>query len=337
MKVAVIGCGYWGSHLLRNFYQAREWEIAAACDLDSARLEKVSGMYPGIAVSDHAADVFANENIEAVAIATPVFTHYELAKQALESGKHTWLEKPLTSNVAQAQELIELAKSKNLLLHVDHTYIYTPAVQKIKQIVQSGDLGKFLYFDSVRVNLGLFQHDINVIWDLAPHDFSILEYCIGKKPVSVNATGKCIVKYTGSEIENIAYVTVNFDDDTLAHFHVNWLSPVKIRHIIIGGDKKMLVFNDMEPMAKIKVYDTGVSVQSREDIYDTLVQYRTGDMYSPAIGSKEALREECEHFHHCIVEGKQTKTSGESGLYVVKILEAANKSLEMNGEPVELD
>ncbi len=337
MKVAVIGCGYWGKHLLRNFYTSDKWELACACDSNAGQLEAPEKSYPGVRCTTNAADIFADPSVDAVAIATPVDSHFDLAKAAIEAGKHTWVEKPLTSSSAQANELLALAKKHNVLLHVDHTYIYTPAVRKIKQIIEAGELGDILYFDSVRVNLGLFQHDVNVIWDLAPHDISILEYCTGKKPVSVNATGSSIVKYSDRNLENIAYMTVNFEDNSIGHFHVNWLSPVKIRRIIIGGSRKMLVFNDMEPMEKIKIYDSGVSINSREDVYETLVRYRTGDMFSPAIDNKEALAEECNHFFDSIAVNKPTITSGQSGLYVVKILEAAGKSLKNNGVPVTID
>ncbi len=334
MKAAVIGCGYWGKHLLRNFYTSDRWELAIACDSDAGQLAAPEKSYPRIRCTTNAADVFADPSVDAVAIATPVDTHFALAKAAIEAGKHTWVEKPLTSNAAQAGELLALARKHNVLLHVDHTYIYTPAVRKIKEIIEAGELGDILYFDSVRVNLGLFQHDVNVIWDLAPHDISILEYCTGKRPVSVNATGKSIVKYSDRDLENIAYMTVNFEDNSIAHFHVNWLSPVKIRRIIIGGSRKMLVFNDMEAMEKIKIYDSGVNIKSRKDVYETLVRYRTGDMFSPAISSKEALAEECDHFYDSIESNMPTITSGESGLYVVRILEAAGKSLKNNGKAV---
>lgn len=336
MKVALVGCGYWGSHLLRNFYQSESWELAYICDTDGNQLKKVISMYPHVTATSDYDDIINDADIDAVVIATPVFSHFELAKRSLEAGKHTWVEKPLTANSNEAAELIETAKRNKVLLHVDHTFIYTPSVKKIKDMISNGTIGNFLYFDSVRVNLGLFQHDVNVIWDLAPHDISILEYCVGKKPVSVSASGKSLIKFSEKDIENIAYVTVNFEDNTIAHFHVNWLSPVKIRHIIIGGDEKMIVFNDMEPMAKVKVYDSGVNIRSREDVYEALVQYRTGDMFSPAIDNKEALKEECEHFFECIKQNKPTITSGEAGLYVVKILEAAEKSVKQNGKLVEL-
>ena len=265
-----------------------------------------------------------------------MFSHYDLAKKSLLSGKHTWVEKPLTSNSYQAKELVELANKNKLILNVDHTFIYTPSIKKIKDIIEKGTLGNILYFDSVRINLGLFQHDVNVIWDLAPHDLSIIEYCLNKKAISVNATGSAVMKYTNKDIENIAYLTINFDDGSLAHIHVNWLSPVKIRKIIFGGSEKMLVFDDMENAEKIKIYDTGVKIEKKEDIYESLIQYRIGDMVSPAISNNEALIEEVEHFYKSIKENKKTITSGEMGYRVVRILEAANESMRNNGQLVEL-
>ena len=336
LKIGVIGCGYWGTHVLRNFNNSGSWELSWMCDKNSVQLTNQKNRYPETKSTEIYQDSLDDENINAVAIATPVDSHFQIAKDALLSGKHVWVEKPLTSTLAEAEELARIAKDKNLLLNVDHTFIYTPAVQKIKSIIESGELGDVLYFDSVRINLGLFQHDINVIWDLAPHDLSILSYCTNKKAVSVNATGSCVVEYSGKKIENLAYVTINFEDGSIAHFHVNWLSPVKIRKIIIGGSKKMLVFDDMENSEKIKLYDTGVSVTNKEDIYESLVQYRLGDMSSPALSNKEALAWEVEHFAESIISGNPTLTDDNMGVEVVKILEAANKSLRENGKLIEL-
>ncbi len=336
MKIAVIGCGYWGNHLLRNFNQSPNWELAYACDSDTKQLEKISAMYPNATATADYSEIMADDTIDAVAIATPVNTHYKIALAALKSGKHAWVEKPLTDSAQTAEELIAAAKENNVLLHVDHTFIYTPAIQKIKSLMDSGELGEFKYMDSTRVNLGLFQHDINVVWDLAPHDFSILQYCIGKKPVAVNATGKALEKYGQKEIESIAYITVHFEDDTMAHFNVNWMSPVKIRQIIIGGTKKMLVFNDMSSDEKLKIYDSGVLIENREEIYETLIQYRTGDMYSPKVSNAEALQTEVNHFYESIENNQNTMTDGESGLYVVQLLEAAEKSIKNNGELVKI-
>jgi predicted dehydrogenase len=335
LKIGVIGCGYWGPLLVRNFNMSRFWDIQYVCDQDPGQLEKIKGNYQAIKVVDDHKMLFNDPQLDAIAIATPVSTHYDLAKQSLLAGKHTWVEKPLAYKSEQVEELIDISNQKNIILHVDHTFIYTPAVRKIREILQNGVLGEFFYFDSVRVNLGLFQHDVNVIWDLAPHDFSILKYVIGKKPKSVTASGKCHIKYSDKKIENIAYITVNFDDDSIAHFHLNWLSPVKIRQILIGGSKKMLIFNDLEPIEKIKIYDSGVDIKTPQDFYDTLLQYRTGDMYSPKVENRKALEMECEHFYECIMENKHTDTSGKDGLYVVKLLEASNESLRKGGELVE--
>lgn len=336
MNISVIGCGYWGRHIVRNFNTSSNWNLKYICDLDANRLNQFAAQYPNAKATNNPDDIFSDNSIDAVAIATPVFSHFELAKHSLLSGKHTWVEKPLTSTSAEAAELCEIAEKMNVLLHVDHTFIYTSAVRKIKELYDSGELGNFLYFDSVRVNLGLFQHDVNVLWDLSPHDISILEYVVGKKPESINAVGKSVIKYSGKKLENIAYLTVNFADDTIAHFHANWLSPVKIRQIMIAGDKKMLVFDDMAASEKIKIYDSGVKIENNEDIYDAMIQYRTGDMHSPAIRNDEALAVEVSHFYDSIKNNQKTRTSGESGLYVVKILEAANKSLSKNGELIKL-
>ncbi len=336
LNVAVIGCGYWGNHVIRNFNSSSNWNVKYICDTDSKQLDKLSGLFPNVIKLTSPEKIFEDKTIEAVAIATPVKSHFELAKKSLENGKHTWVEKPLTSSSQEAEQLLEIAKKQNLILHVDHTFIYTPAVRKIKELIDNDVLGDIRYFDSMRINLGLFQHDVNVIWDLAPHDISILAYTVGKKPVSVSATGKSFFKYNDLDIASIAYLTIEFSDGSLAHINVNWMSPVKIRQIIMGGSKKMLVFDDMETVSKIKIYDSGIDIKSREDIYNTLIQYRTGDMYSPAIPNYEALTMECTHFYDCIVNGLDTDTNGESGLYVVQILEAANQSLSKGGSPVIL-
>lgn len=334
-NIAVVGCGYWGPKLVRNFHASGLWNVKYVCDLDVAQLAGIKAHYPTVETTTDYNTLLKDGSVEAIAIATPVFTHFDLAKRALEAGKHTWVEKPLTATSKEAEELIDLAERKGVLLHVDHTFVYTSAVRKIKEISDAGTLGEFYYFDSVRVNLGLFQHDINVIWDLAPHDVSILQYVIDKQPKSVSATGKCHVG-SDKQLENIAYLSVDFDDDSLAHFHVNWLSPVKIRQILIGASKKMLVFNDLEPVEKIKIYDAGVDFKTKEDVYEALVQYRTGDMHSPKVEDREALAVECQHFHACISENKPTLTNGEAGLYVVRILEAASKSLANDGMHIRL-
>lgn len=297
------------------------------------RLELVKSSYPRIDVEGHSAVLINNKAIQAVVIATPVFTHYELAKQALEKGKHVLLEKPATNSVKQAQELIALAKKKNLLLMVDHTFLYTGAVQKMKELISSGIIGKPMYFDSSRINLGLFQPDVNVLWDLAPHDISILSYLMDEKPCSVNATG---VSHTGNGIENIAYMTLNFQSGFIAHFNCSWSSPVKIRQTLIGGDKKMLVYNDLEPSDKVRVYDTGYSYSTDEEKKQVLVGYRTGDVFIPKLFNVEALSRVTSDFINCIESKGQPTSTAELGLLVVQVLEAAQKSIKNQGKEIFL-
>jgi len=336
MKIAIIGCGYWGTHLLRNFNQSEFWDLAGACDLDENQIKKVKNNYPNLYTTNSIDDILNIQGLDAIVISTPVFSHFEIAEKSLKKGINTWIEKPMTSNSEDAQKLIDLSIENNCIINIDHTYIYTPAVRKIKELITNGELGEILYYDSIRINLGLFQHDVNVIWDLAPHDISILNYLIDKKPTAVSATGSSVIKYNEKNLESIAYITIYYEDNTLAHLNVNWLSPLKIRQIIIGGSNKMLVFDDMAVSEKIKVYDTGVKLTNREDIYETLVQYRIGDMYSPALPNKEALKEEVDHFYNCIKNKKNTDTDAHSGLLVVQTIEAANKSLINGGAKIEL-
>lgn len=328
LNVAIIGCGYWGPNLIRNFSSVRGWRVKYICDRAPDRLQQVHSQFPWTTPVTDATVAFADSEVDAIAIATPVSTHYDLTIAALDAGKHVLVEKPLAASVAEARAMVERARLANRVLLVDHTFIYTPAVQKIKQLVDSGELGDLLYFDSVRINLGLFQHDINVIWDLAPHDFSIMDYLFPDKPIAAAATGMC---HFGNQ-EDVAYVTAFFQKNIIAHFHVNWLSPVKIRMILIGGSKKMVVYDDMQNSEKVKVYDRGVDVvDSLGGIYSLLVQYRMGDMYSPKLDTKEALRAEVEHFHQCITAGTPPMTDGEMGLRVVELLEASQKSLMSSG------
>jgi predicted dehydrogenase len=261
MKVAVIGLGYWGPNLVRNFLGTDGIDGVIGCDKDAQRLANIKRRFPETELSDNYTDILRRDDVEIVAIATPVSSHFSLAKAALEAGKHCWVEKPFTATVAEAETLINLAAKKGLKIMVDHTFIYTGAVRKIKDLIDKGVLGDLYYFDSVRINLGLFQHDVNVVWDLAPHDLSIMDYLIDKRPVSVSAVGSC---HIGNRLENIAYLTVNFDNDVIAHFHVNWLAPVKIRTVMIGGTKSMILYDDMENSEKVKVYDKGVEVKTKE-------------------------------------------------------------------------
>jgi predicted dehydrogenase len=332
VKFGVIGYGYWGPNVVRNLQTTAGAEIAAVCDKSSASRRKVHKSYPHVYVSAEASEILTSPDIDAVAIVTPVWTHYELAKAALENGKHVFVEKPFTSNVSQAEELIELADKRNLKIMVDHTFLFTGAVKKIKQLLQEGLLGKLYYYDSTRVNLGLFQHDINVVWDLAPHDLAIMDHVIEGSPEALVATGQ---KHLNGH-EDVAYITLYFPDKVIAHVNVNWLSPVKVRTTLIGGEKKMLVWNDLEADEKVKVYDRGVDIHSREGVYELLVNYRSGDMWAPQLEQVEALRHELAYFIDCITSGRDPMNDGAAGLRVVKMLEAANKSLRERGALVYL-
>lgn len=333
MKAAVIGTGYWGPNLIRNFLATDGIDTVVACDLDEERLARIAKMFFGIETSASAEDVIAREDIDIVVIATPVSTHFRLAKLALNAGKHCFIEKPMTASSAEARELIDLADKLGLTLFVDHTFIYTGAVRKMKEIIASGRLGEIYYFDSIRINLGLFQHDVNVVWDLAPHDLSIMDHLLEREPRTVSAVGAC---HVGNGLEDIAYLTLTFDNDLIAHFHVNWLAPVKIRKTLIGGTRSMIVYDDTEASEKLKVYDKGIDVTTREGVYDTLVQYRTGDMLSPKLDQAEALAGAARHFVECIEQKKRPLTDGRSGLNVVRILEASAISIKNGGRAVDL-
>jgi predicted dehydrogenase len=333
MKVAVIGVGYWGPNLIRNFLSLDEVENVIACDLDESLLNKTAKRFAGIETATDYEEILLRDEVKIVAIATPVSTHFEIAKNSLLAGKHCWIEKPMTASVSEAEELLELAEKNNLKIFVDHTFIYTGAVRKMKEIITSGRLGEIYYFDSVRVNLGLFQHDVNVIWDLAPHDLSIMDYLLERKPLAVSAIGSC---HVGNGLEDIAYLTLEFENNLIAHFHVNWLAPVKVRKTLIGGTKSMIVFDDMETSEKIKIYDKGIEVTNREGVYETLVQYRTGDMLSPKIDQTEALALGTKDFIDSILNDRKPLTDGVSGLNVVRILEASTLSIQKRGQLIEI-
>lgn len=333
MKIGILGLGYWGPNLIRNFSANNEVDTVYGCDVNEKRLKWIKEKFPNVILSSDAENFVKKADADCIAIALPVGLHFKYAKMALEAGKHIWVEKPFTATSKEAEELIELSEKKNLKIFVDHTFIYTGAVQKIKEIIAGGNLGDIFYFDSVRVNLGLFQSDVNVIWDLAPHDLSIMDFVLNKKIVAVSANG--IANYYNHE--NIAHISVYFENNCFAHFHVNWTSPVKIRRMIIGGDKKMLVFDDMENFEKIKIYDSGIEIQDKESIYNALVQYRIGDMYSPKVNQTEALSLGAKEFISSIKENRKPLTSGEEGLKVVKILEAADKSIKNKGKLVEIE
>ena len=332
MQVAVIGAGYWGPNLVRNFSGNSYIDRVFVYDVNKSRTEFIHKKFPGVFVLESDSEIFKSDNIDIVVIATPVDKHFELAYKALETGKHIWVEKPYTSNSKQAETLNELAYKKGLNIFVDHTFIYTGAVRKMKDIIQNNELGDILYFDSVRINLGLFQSDVNVIWDLAPHDLSIMFYLLDKLPISVAANG--IANYYGHE--NVAHISVYFDNNCFAHFHVNWTSPVKIRRMLAGGTKKMLVFDDMENSEKIKVYDSGIDIKEKEGIYNALVQYRIGDMYSPKLVQTEALTLGVDEFIDSIIEKRSPLTNGVDGYNVVRILEAADESIKQQGKLIIL-
>jgi predicted dehydrogenase len=300
--------------------------------MSPAARKRAQKAHPGIIVTAHASDVISSSEIDAVAVVTPVWTHYALAKAALENGKHVFVEKPFTSNTAQGEELINLAQKRNLRIMVDYTFLFTGAVKKISQLIEEGSLGKLYYYDSTRVNLGLFQHDINVLWDLAPHDLSIMDYLIKTSPEAIVATGQ---KHLNG-YEDVAFMTLYFPETVIAHINVNWLSPVKVRTTLIGGEKRMLVWNDLEADEKIKVYDRGVDITSREGVYDLLVNYRSGDMWSPQLEQVEALRQELSYFVDCISNGQDPSNDGCAGLRVVRMLEAASESLSKRGTLVYL-
>ena len=331
IKVGVIGLGYWGPNLVRNFCTLPGSELVTGCDLQVERCQKIASLYPSIRFTQNVQEVFESKEINAVAIATPVRTHYPLVKQALAAGKHVLITKPLTDNAAHAEELINLADKKRLILQVDHTFIYHPAVERLKDIVMRGELGDLYYFDSVRINLGLFQTDVSVIWDLAPHDISIMEHLISRPVQWVQAVG---ARHAGQKFESMAYITVQFADNILGHCHVNWLAPMKIRLITLGGSRRMVVYDDNLVTEKVKIYDKGVTLNSIEGLYDALVQYRQGDMHAPAIENSEALAREIRHFVHCITQGTTPITDGRSGLRVVRILAAAEESIRQEGKRI---
>lgn len=328
MKIAIIGFGYWGPNLVRNFLNIENCSVEMVSDFKVERLNVIKKNYPAISTTTNPDDIFNNPAIDAVIIATPVFSHFTLAKQALLNGKHVLIEKPMTTTSAEAEELIALAQKNNKVLMVDHTFLYTGAVQKMKSLINNEEIGKINYFDSTRINLGLFQPDVNVLWDLAPHDIAILSYLLDEKPVSVNATG---ISHTNNGIENIAYMTLNYQSGFIAHFNCSWTSPVKIRMTLLGGDKKMIVYNDMEPTEKIKIYDTGYSLKTEEEKQRILVDYRIGDVFIPKLNTQEALLGMAQDFVNAINKGTQPISNSELGLDVVKILEASQKSIKAKG------
>jgi predicted dehydrogenase len=330
LKLGVIGYGYWGPNVVRNFSIQPDCRVVAICDKNPKALAQALSRHPAVHATSNPDEVMSSPEIDAVAIVTPVSTHYDLAKKALENGKHVFVEKPFTATSTQAEELIELAERQNLQIMVDHTFLFTGAVRKIKELVDGGILGPLYYYDSTRVNLGLFQHDVNVIWDLAPHDLSIMDHLIGVEPELVVATGGA--HFNG--MEDVAYITLYFPENMIAHINVNWLSPVKVRTTLVGGKRKMLVWNDLDPDEKIKVYDKGVEVGTEQGVYELLVSYRSGDMWAPRVDQAEALQLETRYFLDCVASGKKPFNDGRAGLRVVRMLEAADESLKHRKEIV---
>jgi predicted dehydrogenase len=335
VRVGVIGYGYWGPNLVRNFAEFPGSSVARIADMRLDRLDPVRRRYPEIVTTTDYRDLLNDPAIDAIVIVTPISTHFDLALAALKAGKHVLVEKTLTATSDQTLRLIDEAERRNRVLMVDHTFVYTGAVQKIKEVVSAGRLGSIYYYDSVRVNLGLFQHDVDVLWDLAVHDLSIMDHVLGDLPCAVAATG--IASVPGRPI-NTAYLTCFFERNLIAHFHVNWLAPVKVRRTLIGGNAQMIVYDDLEPSEKVKIYDRGITVDSSsEGVYELMVGYRVGDMWAPKVSMTEALTVETQHFVDCINQGIQPLTDGLAGLRVVRILEAATESLKRRGQPVEID
>ena len=330
IRFGVIGYGYWGPNIVRNLRSLDSTQVVAICDKSEIALRRAKQAFPDVQVTDDCSELLSSPDIDAIAVITPVWTHFELAKNALNNGKHVFVEKPFTSTSAQAEELINIAEQKNLQIMVDHTFLFTGAVKKIRQLIDDNTLGKLYYYDSTRVNLGLFQHDVNVLWDLAPHDLSIVDYLIGERPDAIVATGE---KHLNG-LTDVAYMTAYYPDNVIAHINVNWLSPVKVRTTLIGGEKKMVVWNDLEVDEKIKVYDRGVNMTSREGVYNLLVSYRSGDMWAPKVEAIEALKAELSYFVDCIHSGEPPINDGLAGLRVVRMLEAAEESLNRKGEAV---
>jgi predicted dehydrogenase len=336
VAVAVAGAGYWGTNLIRNFAACTKTRLVAVCDIDGARLSKACAAYPSVEPVQEFESLLRRSDVEAVAIATPVRTHAPLGLAALDAGKHVLLEKPLADSVGGAQALVNAARQNHLKLMVDHTFIFGAPVRRMKTLLDSGEIGELYFIDSVRINLGLFQHDVNVVWDLAPHDLSIIDHLLGRLPASVSACGACHTDRQHA-IEDVAHLNLDFGDGLMASCHVNWLSPVKIRHFIVGGNKKSLVYNDLEPAEKLKVYDRGITISQDEDARrGVLVSYRTGDVWSPHLEQSEPLRSLVRHFAECIRDDRTPLTDGEAGLRVVRILDAAQRSIKAQGERMTL-
>src|SRR6266403_171575 len=332
LRFGVIGYGYSGPNIVRNLRAIEGCQVVGICDQSPAARKRIQSSNPGIPICSDHNELVSSSDVDAIAVITPVWTHFDLAKEALLNGKHVFVEKPFASSVKQAEELIDLAEQKNLKIMVDHTFLFTGAVRKIRKLLDEGVLGKLYYYDSTRVNLGLFQHDCNVIWDLAPHDLSIMDHLIMSKPEAIVATG---ANHLNGHAD-VAFLTIYYPNNLIAHINVNWLSPVKVRTTLLGGEKKMLVWNDLEADEKIKLYDRGVQMMSGEAVYQQLVSYRTGDMWSPNIEQIEALKVEASYFIDCIRNDKRPFNDGEAGLRIVRMLEAADESLKLRGKVVKV-
>lgn len=330
IRFGVIGYGYWGPNIVRNLSGLPDAKLVAICDQNETALKKAQNAYPGIRVTSDSDDLLTATDIDAIAVITPVWTHFELAKEALLNGKHIFVEKPFTTTSAQAEQLVDLAARLNLQIMVDHTFLFTGAVRKIRELMNDGTLGKIYYYDSMRVNLGLFQHDVDVLWDLAPHDLSIVDYLVGKPPDAVVATGE---KHLNGLVD-VAHMTIYYPDNVIAHINVNWLSPVKVRMTLIGGEKKMIVWNDLDADEKIRVYDRGVNVTTREGMRELMIGYRSGDMWAPRLEVTEALKAELGYFVQCIEKNEIPINDGLAGLRVVRMLEAGGESLNRKREMV---
>jgi predicted dehydrogenase len=336
VRIGILGCGYWAPNLIRNFQKLRECEVVAAADLDPARLDALRLTYPQIETTVDPDAVLSRADIDAIAVVTPISTHYPLARSALDGGKHVLVEKPLAETTEQAGELVALAERRERVLMVDHTFVYTGAVRKIRDLITSGELGTILYLDSVRINLGLVQRDANVLWDLAPHDFAIMDHLFDAPLERVSAVGACPIEVDGTRLESVAYVTIQVGGGSLAHFHLSWISPLKIRRMLIVGNRKMVVYDHLDPDNQVKVYDKGYDIRTVEERERVLIQRRTGDMYAPKVDQTEALEHLCRHFVECIVHQRRPITDGRAGARVVQLLEAAQRSMARGGASVSL-
>lgn len=334
VSIGVVGYGYWGPNVCRNFMTAQNANLVCVVDKLASRRKAAEANLPGVHVSDNFSELLNDKTIDAIAIVTPVESHFSLAMACLKAGKHVWVEKPLAATSQEAERLLAEADRQGKLIHVDHTFVYTGAVRKLKELIDQDALGRLYYYDSIRVNLGLFTDDVDVLWDLAVHDISILSYLISTPPTAVSAQG--VAHFEGRRA-NTAFMTLYYPDNFVAHINANWLSPIKIRQTLLAGEKKMAVYNDLDPVEKVKIFDSGVQMSGdKSEVYNTNVDYRVGDIWVPKLSIREALSLETEHFVDCIINNKKSETDGLAGLDTVRILEATSKSLAANGVPQEI-